>query len=286
MSFASLEDALASGRGVERPFCCPSHEDSNASASVNVVKGLWVCFACGARGSVDGKRAPSPTDLASMLGSEEGARFHAERWLELFSVGDWADMYWASRFTEVAGRWAGLGQCPFTADATFPVHDHRGRLQGVGRRKRDPGDGPRYVYPKSWSSSRTLFGLHRNHVDKALVLVEGAADTTAMLEAGIRAYGCYGAGVHAPQRELIARMNPKVIVFGFDNDEAGRKAEARARHDLADIATLTSIRWLSDPADTPTEGRIEMLAKVLADCGYRSRERSIQCWKKNCDQMA
>jgi len=35
----------------ERPFKCPSHEDSHPSASINRTKGVWFCHACGSGGT-------------------------------------------------------------------------------------------------------------------------------------------------------------------------------------------------------------------------------------------
>jgi len=35
----------------ERPFKCPIHEDTHASASVNRERGLWKCHGCGEGGS-------------------------------------------------------------------------------------------------------------------------------------------------------------------------------------------------------------------------------------------
>lgn len=49
-----LEDLLLDRggrrRGNEITFCCPSHEDSNPSASYNTEKGLWNCLGCGDKG--------------------------------------------------------------------------------------------------------------------------------------------------------------------------------------------------------------------------------------------
>lgn len=39
------------GRGYEAPIRCPSHDDSHASASANISKGVWHCHACGAGGN-------------------------------------------------------------------------------------------------------------------------------------------------------------------------------------------------------------------------------------------
>ena len=117
---------------------------------------------------------------------------------------------------------AGLGQDPFTSDATFPVHTPQARLAGVGRRKLDPGDGPRYLYPKVWSASQSLFGVKAwSGRHRVVVLVEGAADAVACWEVGVPALACYGAGLHLPQVELLARYAPDLVLAGFDND-AGR----------------------------------------------------------------
>jgi len=281
----TLDDAMAKGRGIERPFNCPVHEDSNASASVNVVKGVWCCFACGASGTVDGKRAPSAGDLAAMLGTEVGARRYSASWLELFDPLEWAQCHWGTRFAYYAGRHMGLGQDPFTSDATFPVHDHLGNLAGVGRRRADPGDGPRYVYPKQWSAARAMAGYPGlgneyvpTEVRDCLVLVEGAGDTTALIEAGINALGCYGAGTHAPQRELIARLNPKFVVLAFDNDEAGDNACFRTINDLGDLALCTMATWETDPAAAPLEQRIEVIHKAVTDARYGDRKILPKSW--------
>ena len=39
--------------------------------------------------------------------------------------------------------------------------------------------------------------------------------------------GCYGAGLHAPQVDLINRLRPQLVVLAFDNDDAGERAGAR-----------------------------------------------------------
>jgi len=50
----------------ERPFKCPVHDDSHASASVNRSRGLWNCHACGAGGSA-----------VSLVQQKEGIDFNA-----------------------------------------------------------------------------------------------------------------------------------------------------------------------------------------------------------------
>ena len=56
---STLEEAIALGQGIERPFQCEVHDDTNASASVNVLKGVWYCHACGASGAVGPRSLPA-----------------------------------------------------------------------------------------------------------------------------------------------------------------------------------------------------------------------------------
>lgn len=286
MTWSSLDEALSLGRGEERPFRCHMHDDTNASASVNVAKMVWYCYACGASGTTDGKaKAPSADDLAAMLGTTGGVRVYPENWLMMFTSQDWEDTYWSTRFPAWIGAHLQLGQDPFSGDATFPVHTPEGRLAGVGRRLAHPEDGRRYLYPRRWSAARSLFGWGLSPPDDVVVLAEGAADATSLIEVGVRAYGCYGAGLHAPQRELVLRASPRVVIAAFDNDTAGDTAAARLVDDLSEHATVVRAHWESDPAAaTPHERRV-VLAVALAECEHRRPRDSFKKWKHNVEGL-
>lgn len=273
----TLEDALATGQGTERPFRCFVHDDSTASASVNVIKNVWYCHACHASGAVNSKRTPKIEELAAMLEPEKTARIYPEAFAELYAN----PQYWTTRFAPWVCWDKGLGEDPFTGDATFPVHTPGGKFAGVGRRRVVEVDDEkevfgekkvvgkkrqtRYLYPRNWSASMTLFGTAGRYPSiPVLTLVEGAADATACWEVGCPAFAVYGAGVHLPQVELLARFNPKVILLGFDMDEAGERAVTRAFTALSSMADLHRVRWLEkDPGEmTPTERRRALVRAV------------------------
>jgi len=278
----TLEEALAFGQGTERPFRCFVHEDSTASASVNVIKNVWYCHACHAKGAVNSKRVPKVEELAAMLEPEKTARVYPDAFAELYANPD----YWTTRFSPWVCWDKGLGEDPFTGDATFPVHTPGGRFAGVGRRRVVTVDKEeevfgekkvvgsqkqtRYLYPHNWSASRTLFGMASRYPSiPVLALVEGAADATSCWEVGAPAFGVYGAGVHLPQKELLARFNPKVILLGFDMDEAGERAVTRAFSDLKDLAELVRVRWLEkDPAAMDPDERRRALVRAVRRSSY------------------
>ena len=262
----TLEEALAHGQGVERPFRCTQHDDTQASASVNVLKGVWFCHACQASGTVDGKRAPKVEVLQAMLEPERASRVYPQAYLELFDT----PRYWLERFPTWLCHAKGLGEDPFTGDATFPVHTPGGRLAGVGRRRLTPEKKSRYLYPRHWSASMTLFGTDGRYPGLPVVcLVEGAADAVSLWQVGAGGLAVYGAGIHMPQIELLVRYNPKVILIGFDMDEAGESAASRAFKQLRRIAPLARVYWpKKDPAECTPSQRRQVLLRAVGRTQY------------------
>ena len=84
------------------------------------------------------------------------------------------------------------------------------------------------------------------------------------------ALGVYGSGVHRPQYELIARCNPKLVLWGFDMDKAGNSAYLRAKADTASIYKSARIDWpAGDPAACTIEQRVEAVTDAVRAGGYR-----------------
>ncbi len=262
----SLAEALLSGRGIERAFRCHVHEDSNASASVNTTTGLWVCYACGAAGKADESASiPDAETLLAYLKGDTPARVHAESWLDLFDINH-GSKTWASRFGEDTASHFRCGTHPISGYPTYPIRDSSGQVLGVVTRQPD-GD-PKYKYPFGVSTSRTLFGDIRPN--PVVVLVEGASDVMALHESGIpgdwTVLGCYGAGLHAPQVQIIADLAPRVVVTAFDNDAAGIAAAGRTAVLLSAVARVVNHSWgkFNDPGDMHKTGRIDALRDTLA----------------------
>lgn len=262
----TLDDALNFGQGIERPFRCPDHDDTNASASVNVLKGVWVCYACRAAGAVKERKAPTAAQLAAMLNPEEACRVYPESWLELFR--DFG--YWLERFPDWLCAAMGLGTDPFSGNATFPVRTEQGKLAGVGHRIAEPAEGePRYKYPLRWSASRTLGAYRMPNHDPVGVLTEGYADTCSVREIGPDSYAVYGAGLHAPQLEMVRRLNKKTWLLGFDMDTAGDRATEMAYELLApEFTYVARIEWPEkDPAECTPAQRKQAIYAALGSVG-------------------
>lgn len=268
MSGWTLEEALAQGRGTERPFKCidPDHDDSNASASVNVLKGLWYCYSCHAKGTVDSARIPTTQELLAMLEPEQACRELPQSFLNLYGG---AGGYWLERFPAWVCWFQGFGENPWTGIPTYPVHTPGGRLAGVCERVAIP-DGPKYKYPHGWSASRTLFGNRSMWPQSdVIVLTEGAADQAAVMEAGYMALATYGSGLHLPQKELVLQMQPQLVLCGYDMDEAGERASAMTHELLNEHCEVQRVLWpANDPAVVPPDGRSEAVLETVSLATY------------------
>lgn len=272
MTAATLDEVLRDGRGTERPFRCHVHDDTTASASVNVLKGVWVCYACGAAGTVDGvDLVPEADELIRILKGETVPEPYSESWLDLFDAFE-TSPYWAERFTpEVAAEYR-CGTHPLTGQPTYPIRNVAGQPVGVVVRQDEK---PKYKYPFGVSTSRTFFGHIRPN--PVVVLVEGAADVMAIASGGIpenwTVLGCYGAGVHAPQVQIIGDLAPFVVMLAFDDDDAGRSAMRRSEASISHVAPCVSYPWgsmgVNDPGDLPVGQAIAGLRESLAATPYK-----------------
>lgn len=270
MSVQTLEHVLATGRGVERSFCCHAHGDSNASASVNVIKGVWVCYACGAHGQVGETRIPEIDHILEVLTGSAPARTYVESWLDVFDA-DGPSKYWLQRFGKAVAVDNRCGTDPVSGNAAYPMRDPDGRVWGVVVRSDRT---PKYRYPHGVSAATTLYGKRKPA--SVVVLVEGASDVMALEQSGIPEHwvvlGCYGAGTHYPQKQLIVDCNPSLIVCAFDDDDAGRSAAKRTETQLSDVAPVMSHRWgsitVKDAAEAPAEARIQAIRTTITQTAY------------------
>ena len=270
MVIQTLDHVLATGRGIERSFCCPAHGDAHASASVNVIKGVWVCYACGAHGQVGEKIIPELDQILALLSGGAPPRVYSESWLDIFDADHESD-YWVSRVGSAVARENRCGTDPVSGHPTYPIRSREEEVWGVVVRY---DKAPKYMYPAGVSATATLFG--RRYSASVVVLVEGAADVMALQQSGLppgwAALGCYGAGLHMPQKQLVVDCSPRVVIAAFDDDEAGRNAMKRAESQLIDVAPVVSHRWGSigakDPGEAPPEKRIQALRSTLASTPY------------------
>jgi len=240
--YATLDDALQAVGDYrqERPFRCHVHDDHQASASVNVAKGVWVCYACHAGGKANGALITVNLDdfqkeIYELLEPKDEPM--SESMMELYT--SVSCEYWASRFTEDTIKKFKLGYDPVTHCPIYPIYDSSQEFLGVVRRQ----DGhPKYHYPSGMRKTEHLYGYRPERL-RNVVLVEGAPDTWACSEADIKAFGIYGSKLSERQAELVAKCSPTVVHLWFDNDAAGINACELAEELLLGRYGLQTMRF-------------------------------------------
>lgn len=231
-TYRTLEEALTRGRGRERAFRCPVHGDSHASASVNVLKGLWFCYVCGAKGTTDeiieGDDFQFGQSVIELLDETNEVTVYPEQWLDLFHRPGVATPYWRDRFEQRTIDHFRLGYNGLRSvngesrpSPCYPLRDPYGRVHGLVYRQLEHQ--PKYVYPPHSKVSDRLYGYtvgRREHV----LLVEGACDAMACWEVGHEAWALFGAQISETQIRLLHQAGVQHIGLVMDNDLAGRRA--------------------------------------------------------------
>jgi DNA primase len=271
-SYATMEEAVLSAddRRNERPFRCHVHDDSQASASVNVLKGVWVCYGCHAKGRVDGEIIEtdfvrSKDDIFALLSDDADHEF-TESMLSLYTSGE-INPYWRERFSEDAIEHFALGTDPVSGRPCYPLRDSAGKLLGMVMRNLDRQ--PKYKYPKGVKAHRLLWNYTTEH-RRQVVLVEGAMDAIAAWEVGVEAFGIYGSNLGEAQVELLCKISPQWVHLAFDNDAAGQKCTEDARELLeakgfyVDVFPWRSYPFHKDIADLAPQTRQNSLQHLLA----------------------
>jgi DNA primase len=262
----TLQDALQRGRGNERSFNCHVHEDKSASASVNVAKGVWYCYACGAKGVVNGADIPDPSlnDVAWELAQEIDPVYYSDSWLDVFDAGP-VHPYWLGRFQEAACRRFRLGFDYEEGTPTYPMRDQDGRVLGVVRRNLAE-DGPKYKYPWNNVVKTDYLFNYDGVLGPTIVVVEGAMDVVACYEAGFDAVGIYGSTLSHAQIRLLDRLNPALLLLAFDQDPAGRHCAKRATAALDALLPTVEYRvveWAEDLGNDLGDMPISLRTQIL-----------------------
>lgn len=167
--------------GLEWQALCPFHEDTTPSLSVNIRKGLYICYACGAKGNMKQlakhfndqepvnqsasieEVSEGIQQLSSQLHQTTRHTFevpYPNRYTDNESVKE----YWLKKrdVPDNAIKEYKLGYDELEEDAIIPLSNINGQVLGLVRRTNSPEKAelgyPKYKYPKGLKISEILFG--------------------------------------------------------------------------------------------------------------------------------
>jgi DNA primase len=222
---------------------CPVHErvtghaDRRPSWSMNRLTGAWICYSCGARGSLmhlvqeltgDADAITVVQDMLIQSGMERllGEKKPQERERPQFD--EWVyerfpeakSSYLARRDIDPEDAWVfGVRRNPENRTLVLPIRHEDGTLLGWQEKNADSVRN----YPNEVPKSTTLFGLDvflTSGFDQA-ILVESPLDVVRLYTLGIGGgLASYGVEVSDAQIHLLAKYADELIV-ALDNDTAG-----------------------------------------------------------------
>lgn len=237
---------------------CPFHDDNVASCSINVDKGLWICFAGCGQGSLKSflKKYLNCNDIELeklLVGSETDFSVHI--FDEFDDTIEEQDKYtmeadtsrypiWAldRGFSEETFREWGCGTTKYN-DLEIPIYNLDSKLVGAVTRRTNAV--PKYMYSKGLRKSRVIFGAHKLKDPKKYVCItEGALDTMWLNKNGHPSVAILGATMSQAQLEILRSLRTEEYILCFDNDVAGQKAISKA---MLDIATSFMVSYIQIP---------------------------------------
>ena len=251
--------------GVEWLCLCPYHSDKKPSFCVNVRKSVFVCYACGQKGTIkqlakylNSGEEPrelmtTPRELLDKIRSADENVSEAKKTISQDMIDFWQDDskltdYWSQRgITDpLIIKQFCLGYDPLSDSLVMPIHSWgTGDISATISRYLNPEAGsPKYKYSKGFKISHHLYGgwqaVAQRHIHDKIAVVEGAIDALSMWEVGIPAVAILGASVSTRQAILLKKIAPTQYILMTDRDVAGRQASLKVESVLMGTGIITS----------------------------------------------
>ena len=252
---------------------CPFHEDKVDSCSINVEKGVWICFAGCGSGSLKSFLQKylnySKIQIDNLLREREASfdiglfdEYSVDEEHELpiidfpfdsSSVPKWVLERGFNKDTLV--KWG----CAINTynDLIIPVADsHKRRIGWISRRLNAV---PKYMYSKGLKKSKILFGDCYLEKKSFVCITEGSLDTMWLDQHGFGSVALLGASMSKKQREMLYNISTKEFVVCLDNDFTGQKALNKIFKELSSsfiVSYITLPKGFKDVQDVRNENQL------------------------------
>jgi DNA primase len=220
-------------RGDEVHASCPfpekhfSGKDTHPSFSINVDKGVYNCFSCGSRGTIEELVARvKHTTISEALSLLESIGFDrialklrekdAHEYPEILPEG--LLYYFDKVDDDVAEIYR--GEVDGQDCIVYPVRNREGQLVGALARSEE---GRWHKVMWNMEKKKYLYGENNVKLESPLIIVEGPGDAIAVKRAGLKnVVALMGVNLSNEQVERLLHLSSKLIVW-MDKDRAGVK---------------------------------------------------------------
>lgn len=286
-------------RGDELSASCPLHSDTNPSFSLNINKGIWICFSrCGggdffelvervldcspqeARDWIAGNGVPVGVEQQSRMllaalqqPQPEQKAIENLTWKEQYEsfTSRVMPLWFLARgfMWDTIIKW-GIRYNPSTDAVIIPVY-WEDELVGTVTRNTLQGL-PKYKNSDAIPASKVLYGEISKRKNE-IILCEGILDALWLWQNGHHAVSILGNKLSQEQANILKRYKMVNITLALDNDEAGTIGTEQTKKLLiANGWLLQQLSLIKFPTGTkdPQDCTPEMLREL-----YAQRERNI-----------
>ena len=252
---------------------CPFHEDKIDSCSINIEKGVWICFAgCGSgnlKGFLQKYLNYSRLQIDNLLHEQE-ADFDINLF-DKFMVDDdeklpetdfpfmcdlvpkWIVERGFNRYT--LEKWG----CAINTynDLIIPVKDNDKRLVGWISRRLNAN--PKYMYSKGLKKSKLLFGACHLDIHPFICITEGSLDTMWLDQHGFGSVALLGSSMSKKQKEMLYNISTQEFVICLDNDTTGLRAMNKIFKELSTsfiVSYITLPTGIKDVQDVRNQDQL------------------------------
>jgi DNA primase len=243
--------------GQEISARCPVHlartgkEDGSPSWSMNSETGLWICYSCGARGTLQSLlfelTGKDDIEVTTMIMNNSVERLQMPTWEKKPDVDHQMYLHYKTvpnkylrsrNISSQAAQQHGLRWDDSKNSWIIPMVSPEGDLMGWQEKNSN------YTrnYPVGVKKGDTLFGIEKVN-SKTVILVESPLDVVRFASSfdGMNALATFGAQITKKQLRIVYEVAEKLIV-AMDNDTAGI---ASAKSIFSDMPLLKGgVYWL------------------------------------------
>mgnify|MGYP003631007965 FL=1 len=282
-----------SGRGAQRVFRCPFHDDRSPSLSINLESGQWICYVnCGA-GTLDAfvsrftGWSQLQTDIFIRRFTENIEFSLADTWHEKrqedapleevvidYTKGEVPNWIFDREFTAKTLIDAEAGTNG-RGGLVLPIRDDRGVT--VGSVTRQPvGHEPKYLYSFGLKKSKIVYGLYNVNESSFVCLTEGILDTLWLKQHNFESLAILGASLSYKQESLLNSLHTSELILCLDNDETGISASQRIAAKLSKRRLVSFARLPEGYKDIQEIRDVNLLHSVIANRTELGLEGSLQ----------
>ena len=256
---------------------CPFHDDRVNSCSINIDKGVWICFAGCGQGSLYSflmKYLHISYDEVQQRVLKTEASFNLDMFNEFmvveeemhevdfpFTRGYVPEWIFDRGFNkETLRKWdCSLGHYE---SLVIPIRTLQSMLVGWVTRRQNIT--PKYLYSKGLRRSKLLFGQQLiSETVPFVCITEGSLDTMWLDQHGFPSVALLGASISKCQQDLTLKLPTEELVLCLDNDEAGMIGLHKAMSCLSKNFMVSYIKIPKELKDVQDIRDSEVLVSII-----------------------